>query len=64
MMELRIVPHDPASAAVMISRLFESVTPTPLAAQPGGFPLSAAESLVFSHAAEPTGGAGVRYRLA
>ena len=52
MMELRIALHEPASAAIMISRLFESVKPMPQAAQPGGFPLSAAESLVFRHAAE------------
>jgi len=63
MMELRIAPHDPTSAPVMISRLFESVKPMPQAAQPGGLPLSAAESLCFRHTAERTGGAGGRYRF-
>jgi hypothetical protein len=47
----------------MISRLFESVKPMPEAAQPEGFPLSAAESLVFRHAAERTGGAGGRVKI-
>ena len=63
MMELRIAPHEPTSAPVMISRLFESVKPMPQAAQPGGFALSASESLGFRHAAEPTGGAEGRYRF-
>ena len=63
MMELRIAPHEPASAPIMISRLFESVKPMLQAAQPGGFPLSAAESLGFRHTAERTGGAGGRYRF-
>ena len=63
MMELSIAPDERTSAPVMISRLFESVKPMPQAAQPGGFALSASESLGFRHAAEPTGGAEGRYRF-
>ena len=42
MMEPRIVPHESASAPIMISRLCESMKQMPQAAQPRGFRLSAA----------------------
>ena len=62
-MALRITPHEPASAPIMISRLFESMKPMPQAARPGDFPSSAAEPLVVRQAAERTRDAGGRYRF-